>query len=253
VFYVTKEPEESKEQVAKGHQIIQVPDAALTRVGQVKIAVLFGLSRGLLKHDDTILCLTGLAETGSLDTLVVLNVGREFEMFLSPRRGEEVAPHILPEVLERVIDLATELGQEGREGKPVGTLFVVGDTERVLSLSQQLTLNPFRGYPEDERNILDPALEETVKEFSTIDGAFLIRGDGVIESAGVYLKTSSQDRFQLPQGLGARHHAAAAITSVSDAVAITVSESTGTVTIFRNGQIITEVEKPRTVGLGRRL
>ena len=26
--------------------------------------------------------------------------------------------------------------------------------------------------------ILDPALEETIKEFSAIDGAFVIRGDG---------------------------------------------------------------------------
>ncbi len=254
VYYVTKTPEQSKEQRGKDHQIIQVPNVPLTRMGQVKIAVLLGLSRGLLKRDDVIVCLSGLADSGSLDTLVVLQVEREFEMFLAPLQDEEVAPHILPEVLERVIDLATELGSEGREGKPVGALFVIGDTERVLSLSRQLILNPFRGYPEEERNILDPALEETVKELATIDGAFIIRGDGVIETAGAYLKISSQEgEFKLPQGLGARHHAAAAITGVSEAVAVTVSESTGTVTIFRNGRIITEIEKPRSAALGRHL
>jgi DNA integrity scanning protein DisA with diadenylate cyclase activity len=122
-----------------------------------------------------------------------------------------------------------------------------------LSLSKQLILNPFRGYPDEERNILDPSLEETIKELSVIDGAFLIRGDGVVESAGVYLRAFNHDEYPLPQGLGARHHAAAAITAVSEAVAITVSESTGTVTIFRNGQIITEVEKPRSAGMARRL
>ncbi len=253
VYYVTKNADEGQKDGAEKRQSIRVPDVPLTRMGRVKIAVLLGLSRGLLNEDDVILFLSGLSGSGSLDTLVVLEVGREFEMFLAPHGGEEMAPHILPEVLERVIDIATELGSEGREGKPTGSLFVIGDTERVLSLSRQLILNPFHGYPEKERSILDPSLEETVKELATIDGAFIIRGEGVVEAAGAYLKISGRDEFTLPHGLGSRHHAAAAITSVSDSVAITVSESTGSVTIFRSGRIITEIEKPRSAGLGRRL
>ncbi|MFQ5852224.1 MAG: DNA integrity scanning protein DisA nucleotide-binding domain protein [Candidatus Binatia bacterium] len=253
VYYVTKTPHERKEHTREGHKIIQVPNVALTRMGQVKIAVLLGLSRGLLNRDDIIVFLSGLSGSGSLDTIIVIDVGREFEMFLAPHGGEEMAPHILPEVLERVIDIAAELGSEGREGKPIGALFVIGDVGHVLRLSRQLILNPFRGYPEEERNILDPALEETVKELATIDGAFIIRGNGIIESAGAYVKTTGQDQFKLPQGLGVRHHAAAAITTVSEAVAVTVSESTGTVTIFRNGRIITEIEKPRSTSLGRYL
>lgn len=146
-----------------------------------------------------------------------------------------------------MIDIAAELGSEGREGKPVGALFVVGDADRVVSLSRQLIINPFKGYHEDERNILDPRLEETIKELSTIDGAFVIDGRGVIVTCGAYLKTSLQDEaeYSLPQGLGARHHAAAGISAVTQSLAITVSESTGTVTVFRNGRIMTEIEKPR--------
>ncbi|RME36449.1 MAG: hypothetical protein D6788_11575, partial [Planctomycetota bacterium] len=137
------------------------------------------------------------------------------------------------------------LGSEGREGKPVGTLFVVGDAEGVRPLTRQLILNPFQGYPESQRNILDPNLTETVKELATIDGAFVIRGDGVIESAGTYLKAAGQTEFELPQGLGARHQAAAAITHLTRAIGVTVSESTGTVTVFRGGLMVAELEKPR--------
>jgi len=38
-------------------------------------------------------------------------------------------------------------GREGREGKPVGTLFVVGNHRKVLKLSHEQVHDPFRGYP----------------------------------------------------------------------------------------------------------
>ena len=119
--------------------------------------------------------------------------------------------------------------------------------------SHQAIFNPFKGYPEENRNILDHSLQETIKELSVIDGAFIIRGDGVIESCGTYLKTASQQEFELPQGLGTRHHSAAAITSVTESIAVTISESTGTVSIFRKGVIITEIEKPRSIGYAHRM
>lgn len=251
IYYVTKTQAEDEAQKEKGRCCIRVPNVPFNRMGQIKIALLLALSKGLLKKEDTIVFLSGLVASRTLDTIMVIQVGHEFEMFLAPQDNEKIAPHILPEVLSRVIDIATQLGSEGREGKPVGALFVIGDTKKVLSLSQQLILNPFRGYPEEARNILDPSLEETVKEYALLDGAFLIRGDGIIETMGVHLKTAGTEEFELPQGLGARHHAAAGITAVTEAVAITVSESTGTVTIFRNGKIITEIEKLRTLAQGR--
>jgi len=247
VYYVTKTIEEDKLQENRNTRFLRVPNVPLTRLGQVKIAVFLALSRGLVKHGDKIVFLSGIAASGNLDTIIVTEVGREYEMYASVDTDHAPPSHILPEIVERVIDLASELGKEGREGKPVGALFVVGDTDRVLPLTRQLILNPFRGYPEEQRNILDESLEETVKELSALDGAFIIRGDGIIETCGAYLKTASQDEFDLPRGLGARHHAAAAITSVTDSIAITVSESTGTVTIFRGGRVMTEIEKPRSI------
>jgi DNA integrity scanning protein DisA with diadenylate cyclase activity len=173
-------------------------------------------------------------------------VGREYGILATGEENSDAAARILPEVIERVVDIASELGSEGREGRAVGALFVIGDTEHVLPLTRQLVLNPFKGYPPDERNLLDYSLEETVKELATLDGAFIVRGDGVMETCGTYLRTASQEEFELPRGLGARHHAAAAITAVTDSIAVAVSESTGSITIFRRGRIITEIQKPRS-------
>jgi DNA integrity scanning protein DisA with diadenylate cyclase activity len=146
-----------------------------------------------------------------------------------------------PEVLERVIGIAGSLAAEGREGKPVGTIFVVGDTDRVQKSCRPMVINPFYGYREDDRNILDPFMEETVKEFSSIDGAFVIRGDGVIMSAGSYLLPNIPGQ-ELPSGYGARHEAAAGITATTDAIAIVISESTRQVSVFRKGAMITALD-----------
>ena len=250
VCYLTKTTAEEQIQQDRGARFLRVPNVPLTRTGQVKIAIFLALARGLIKQGDKIVSLSGIAASGSLDTIIVTEVGREYEMFATVQSDAAgAAPsHITPEVIDRVIQIASELGSEGREGKPVGALFVVGDVNRVRPLTRQFMLNPFQGYPEENRNILDHSLEETVKELAALDGAFVIRGDGVIESCGTYLKTASQEEFELPQGLGARHHAAAAITAVTDSISVTVSESTGTITIFRGGTVLTEIEKPRSLG-----
>jgi len=245
IFYVTHRSQETPD--PRGNvEFIRVPDVPLTRMGQVKIAIFLATSRNLIIPGNKIVCLTGIAQSGMLDTIVVTTVGGEFEMFTNAEDHSGTPRHILPEVIERVVDIASELGHEGREGKPVGMLMVVGDADRARELSRQLILNPFQGYPPEQRNVMDPTLEETIKEFATVDGAFIVRGDGVIETCGAYLKTASQQQYELPRGLGARHHAAAAITAVTDSIAVTVSESTGTVTIFRGGKIVTEIEKPRS-------
>jgi DNA integrity scanning protein DisA with diadenylate cyclase activity len=228
-----------------GFEVILVPGLNLSRIGQIKIAVLLGLSKNILQRGDRLLCLTGVAEKRNLDTIIFLEVGEEYEMF-SGGRLEEIGPSINPEVFERVLDIAVALGSEGREGRPVGTTFVIGDSEEVLRLGTPMVLNPFKGHPEEERNILDHGLTETVKEFSTIDGAFIIRGDGLIEAAGVYLKPDVPG-VKLPWGLGTRHASAAGITASTKAIAITVSASTGNVTVFRDGRIFTEVERLRSL------
>ena len=89
---------------------------------------------------------------------------------------------------------------------------------------------------------MDQRLKETVKEFSSIDGAFILREDGVILAAGRHLDASGE-HIEIPLGLGSRHRAAAGITSLTDALAIVVSEETGGVRIFHHGKIFMEIEK----------
>jgi len=75
----------------------------------------------------------------------------------------------------------------------------------------------------------------------------LICDDGLVEAAGVFLRSVIAGSI-LPRGLGARHRSAAAITAATKATAITVSESTGNVAVFRDGKLIMEIEKPRAIG-----
>src|SRR3954466_5454194 len=144
---------------------------------------------------------------------------------------------LAPEVLERVLTLATQLAAEGREGRPVGALFVLGDSERVLGQSRRLGLHPFQGHPEAERHVLGPALEETIKEFSALDGAFVVRGDGVVLTAGSHLMPSPAAYIRLAGGLGTRPGAAAGISASTDAVAVCLSQSTGTVSVYKSGRL----------------
>jgi len=60
-------------------------------------------------------------------------------------------------------------------------------------------------------------MDETIKEFSSIDGAFIIRGDGVVESASSLIQAADYDQ-RLPSGLGSRHAAAAAISVARSAL-----------------------------------
>jgi DNA integrity scanning protein DisA with diadenylate cyclase activity len=195
----------------------------------------------VLEQGDRVVCLTGVDGSRALDTLFVLNLGTEPELF-SFLDTVLIGGDVHPEAFVRVLTLATELAVEGREGRPVGALFVLGDSERVLAQSRSLILNPFEGHPESERNILDPALDETIKEFAALDGAFVVRGDGVVLTAGTQLVPTAP-YSPLPGGLGTRHAAAAGITAATDAVALCVSQSTGTVTVFRSGKLITDLHR----------
>jgi len=235
--------DQTAEKLAKtlGFRSITVPQVDLTRMGQIKTAALIAFSQRLLDTDDRVVFLAGPTH-GQLDTVVVMSVGHEWEMFQTvdqPRLTE----HIKRVVFERALRIALELAAEGREGKPVGALFVLGDYRSVNEYCQQIILNPFKGYSEAERNVLDQNVRETIKSFATLDGAFVIKGNGTIVSAGTYLKNLKMGE-PLQQGLAARHAAAAGITASTRCIAISISESTGTVRVWRRGQMITEIERP---------
>lgn len=144
------------------------------------------------------------------------------------------------EVFDSVFHICTEISIEGREGKPVGTTFLIGDTKNVLAKSRQIMLNAFEGHQPDMRMVINPDLKENIKEFAQLDGAFVVSGDGFIEASGRYITVDSS-KVTLPKGMGTRHNSVAAITSVTRAVGIVVSQSGGGITIFKNGQILKKI------------
>ncbi|MDI7260204.1 MAG: diadenylate cyclase [Thermodesulfobacteriota bacterium] len=223
-------------------KVLKLPDIPLGRVNQIKMAVLQALTKGLVRKGDKWVCLSGIPQSKTLDNLLILEFGREFEI-ISSSDLPVLSDIVKPEVFDTILTIALELASEGKEGrKPAGTILVMGRHEEVFKFSHPMVINPFQGYPEEERNILDPRLKATVKEFSSIDGAFIFRDDGVIMAAGRHLDASGEN-IEIPLGLGSRHRAAAGITRLTDALAIVVSEQTGGVRIFHHGKIFVEIEK----------
>jgi DNA integrity scanning protein DisA with diadenylate cyclase activity len=239
---VTREDEDIPESLAKYSEKLDIPNVNLNRVGKIKIAIAKGIVSGLFKKGDKIICLSGVPKFGYADSIFLIDVGKEFEILTSDFI-HDVVEAVQPEVFNAVLNIACELAAQGRENRKVGTIFVLGDDEKVLQLSRQMIMNPFSGYSEDERNILNPELEETIKEFSAIDGAFVIKSNGVIVTAGRHLSAALESK-DFPSGLGSRHIAAAGITNVTRAVAMVVSESSGNVSVFKNGKLFVTIEKP---------
>lgn len=233
---VTQSSSDVMSDSSKVESVINIRSYSKTRLSQMRSSVLIGLSRGVIKFDDKVCCIGGTPGSNQFDTVVVIDVEKEFQTVFN-QHADMLPATVKPEVMERVLAISTELAVEGREGKPVGALFVIGEAQKLKPFSKPLVLNPFYGYKDEDRNILNPFMDETVKEFSTIDGAFIISGDGVLESAGSLIY-APDFAHELPGGLGSRHAAAAAVSKAADCIAITVSASTRQVTIFRKGQML---------------
>lgn len=234
-------PAPDPRELASGYQILDVPKLKLGRLGLLKVALLIAISAGDLSPTDKIAFLGGKAEREILDTLLVIDLSKETEL-ITYHGVSALSESAHPDVFEGVLRLAMELANSGREGKPVGTIFVLGDHEKVLQLSRQMIMNPFHGYSEDERQILNPHLKETIREFSSLDGAFVISDDGELIAAGRYLGATTEETDVL-RGLGSRHLAAAGITALTKAIAIVISESSGDIRIFKDGKTIMEIER----------
>lgn len=237
---ICQTPEEEAIADSLQAQKLLVPDFDLTRMGQIKMATLLAFSKQLLQPNDVFVFVAGGTGHG-VDTLVTMRVGEEFELFQTVGQPS-LMEHIRRPVFERVLRIALELANEGREGKPVGSTFVIGDHREVLKYASEGRINPFRGYTEKERNILDESITDTVKEIAKLDGAFILKGNGVIITACATLRPTIAGE-QLSQGLGARHASAAGITANTKSIAITLSESTGDVRVWRRGAMITEIER----------
>ncbi len=181
---------------ASGVPVLPLPDYDLGRPEKLKIALVSGIARGIYKEGDVVVGLLARKPAAYPDSILVVTVG--------PEDGEGSFGFLQAEgvsagVMDTLIELAVSIGVEGWEGRPVGALFVVGDSNTVMEKSRQLTLNPFQGYSEDEKNIMNPDVRHALHAFSVLDGAFIVREDGT--------RGGRRPLPQLRRGEGARRSA----------------------------------------------
>jgi diadenylate cyclase len=186
-----------------------------------------------LQMGDRVICVgdetVGVGYSG---LIFVLDVDEIFFKCASHRLTENIDPS----AFDAVVGIAMELAKEGREGRKVGTAFIIADPEEIKEHTRQMVMNPFAGHPPDKRRVQDPMLNETVKEFAQLDGVFILSRDGMLVSAGTYINIDARD-VELAEGFGTKHRNCAALTKAKDALAIVVSES-GVVRIFKEGKIL---------------
>ncbi|OYP28298.1 DNA integrity scanning protein DisA nucleotide-binding domain protein [Rhodopirellula sp. MGV] len=203
-------------------------------------AILEAAADEFIKPNDELVAIYGGFTSGRLDSISHLKLDERMRR-LSTRDLQSLESSVPLKVLKAVVDLAVQIGVEGREGKPCGALFVVGDTRNVLKHANESGVDPFKGYNKKARNLLDPKTQEDAKELAQLDGAFLITADGTIERSRQMLEVLHED-LNMSKGLGSRHWAAAAITRRTKAIAIVVSQSTGTVRLYQNGFLKMQIE-----------
>jgi len=239
IYAVTAEPI-AQELIRKKNRALVIPAYDYSRVERVKVALVSAISQGAIKDGELVLAMTGRVGAQP-DTLMQMRIGDSLENRLT-LEGVKLGENFNSQVVDALIQLSLQIGQEGFEGHPIGTLITIGDHNTVLEMSRQMTINPFQGLSESERNVLDPKIREAIKNFSVLDGAFVIREDGVVLSAGRYLQAADEG-VKIPLGLGARHAAAAGITASTHCAAIVVSQTSGAVRLFKGGDILLELHQ----------
>ena len=201
---------------------------------RVRYGVEGALEDDLVEVGDVVLCVDNVfgAEPDTFSRFRVTESVRTglYKLFMDSKAD--------PDVIRAVVELAIELGQKGQKGKPIGALFVVGDAGNVMEKSRELSYNPFE---KSHVHVGDPIVNVMLKEFSRLDGAFIISDSGKIVSAYRYLEADGEG-IDIPRGLGTRHMAAASISRDTNAVSVVLSESDNLVRIFKGGELVLELD-----------
>ena len=234
ILSTSKSPEKNPEPEIKTFQS-KIRKTSYGTLRAIKEIAFECISKNLISEGERVICAAneniGIGYKG---TTFILDVDKTIFKIATQHISEDIPV----EVIESIVDISAEIAREGREGKKVGTAFVIGPKEDILNHVKQLILNPFLGHTEKKLKITDPSLRETVKEFSQLEGAFIIDKDGTIVTSGAYIEADTGD-IELP-GLGTRHRNAAAITKVTNSIAIVLSTS-GTIRIFKEGKQVMKI------------
>ena len=200
----------------------------------VKFGIGAAIGDNYVDEGDVVVCATNVFDE-EIDTVSRVRATNSvhsslYDLFVNSRAE--------PDVIRSVLEVAIDLGKKGQKGKPVGALFVVGDAGNVMNKSRPLSYNPFE---KSHVHVGDPIVNVMLKEFSRLDGAFVISDSGKIVSAYRYLEPSAEG-IDIPKGLGARHMAGGAITRDTNTTSIVLSESDGLVRAFKGGKLVLEID-----------
>lgn len=220
---------------------VEIPESKVDRMAQVTLGLIMAVLGGSVEVDESVVCLTGVAGSRRLDNLLIANPKRDFPWF-AKNAITDGADLLRSKEFVRLVELALRFAAEGREGKPLGTIFVLGDPEELKRHVRPLILNPLKGHPRKARSIHDMGFVESFRELTSLDGAFIIDNRGVVERAGVYLDAPLSRTVEVEKGLGSRHMSAAALTAKVEAIAVVISESSGTVSVFSKGSKVMSLD-----------
>ncbi|MFB6197409.1 MAG: diadenylate cyclase DacZ, partial [Halobacteriaceae archaeon] len=201
---------------------------------RIRFGIEGAIDENFIKDGDVVVCTTSVFGD-DMDTISRVQATESvrsgiYDLFVNSRAE--------PSVIRDVFEVVIELGKKGQKGKPVGALFVVGDAGKVMNKSRPLSYNPFE---KSHVHVGDPIVNVMLKEFSRLDGAFVISDEGKIVSAYRYLEPAAEG-VDLPKGLGTRHMAAGAITRDTNAISVVLSESDGMVRAFKSGELVLELD-----------
>ena len=222
------------ENVVSADRYVDLPLEFTDVKERIRFGIEGALDAGFLEDGDVVACVLDLF-TDEPDAVTRVRVSESmrsgvYDLFVNSRAE--------PEVIRDVLKVVIELGTKGQKGEPVGALFVIGDAGKVMNKSRPLSYNPFE---KSHVHVGDPIVNVMLKEFSRLDGAFVISDAGKIVSAYRYLEPSAEG-VDIPKGLGTRHMAAGAITRDTNAVAVVLSESDGLVRAFKGGELVLELD-----------
>lgn len=222
-------------------RVLRLSMKVANKYRQARHAVAMAMSSGHVRIGELIICAVGhnLCHGGG-DLVLITDV----EPSAADVRVSELVKltnAIRPQILEAAINIACMIGRASRRGKRVGALIVLGDSDKILQGAKQLILNPFQGHEDVDRRLTSDHIHGMLLELAKLDGAFVVRGDGFIRTAGAFLAAGNVEGDLAP-GLGARHATASAVTARTQATAVVVSATDGYIRAFSGGRMVLEMD-----------
>ena len=240
----TANPDTHAALVDEGLEAVRLPLRAADRFGQVRHGLAVATAQGHVAPGQFALCVLGRSMQPEAGDLLVLCEVTDAGMWPSITDLLQLTDGIRPQALEATLTVAIKIGRVVRRGSDrIGAIFMLGDSDAVLQGSHQLVPNPFSGQESSQRTITNEELHDALIELAKLDGAFVMRGDGFIRAAAVFLTPDTPEvTVEIPTGLGARHLAAAKATAYTEATAVVVSATDGNVRVFARGRLVLQLD-----------